>query len=148
LAEELTKTEASAELPAQLQGVAASRLFRALVFVAAYLVPGAGHLLVRCYWRSLIFFSLLVGSFFFGLALHAKLFWPASLQIDFISLLGFLAQVGSGLCYLLTKAFGFGLDPQPASPTYEYGNTFTMLAGLLNYLVALDAFDIAAGRKR
>jgi uncharacterized protein DUF6677 len=31
--------------------------------------------------------------------------------------------------------------------TYEYGNTFVIVAGLLNMLVALDAFDIAKGRK-
>ena len=31
--------------------------------------------------------------------------------------------------------------------TYEYGNTFLLVAGLLNYLATLDAFDIAAGRK-
>jgi hypothetical protein len=43
---------------------------------------------------------------------------------------------------------GFGLTPEPWSPTYEYGNTFMFLAGLLNYLVMHDAFDIGAGRKR
>ena len=31
--------------------------------------------------------------------------------------------------------------------SYEYGNTFLMTAGLLNFLVILDAFDIAMGRK-
>ena len=31
--------------------------------------------------------------------------------------------------------------------TYEYGNTFLMTTGLLNFLVILDAFDIAIGRK-
>jgi len=31
--------------------------------------------------------------------------------------------------------------------TYEYRNTFLLVAGLLNYLAALDAFDIAARRK-
>ncbi len=31
--------------------------------------------------------------------------------------------------------------------SYEYGNTFLMTAGLLNFLVILDAYDIAAGRK-
>jgi len=31
--------------------------------------------------------------------------------------------------------------------TYEYGNTFVIVAGLLNMLVVLDAFDIAKGRK-
>jgi hypothetical protein len=33
------------------------------------------------------------------------------------------------------------------SATYEYGNTFMIVAGLLNFLVMLDAFDIGMGRK-
>ena len=31
--------------------------------------------------------------------------------------------------------------------TYEFGNTFLIVAGLLNMLTVLDAFDIAQGRK-
>jgi hypothetical protein len=31
--------------------------------------------------------------------------------------------------------------------TYEYGNTFLIVSGLLNVLVALDAFDKARGVK-
>jgi len=31
--------------------------------------------------------------------------------------------------------------------TYEYGNAFVIVAGLLNMLVVLDAFDIGMGRK-
>ena len=31
--------------------------------------------------------------------------------------------------------------------TYEYGNSFLIVAGLLNFLVMLDAFDVAMGRK-
>ena len=31
--------------------------------------------------------------------------------------------------------------------TYEYGNTFLIVAGLLNMLVVIDAFDISMGRK-
>jgi uncharacterized protein DUF6677 len=31
--------------------------------------------------------------------------------------------------------------------TFEYGNTFTAVAGLLNILVILDAYDTALGRK-
>ena len=33
------------------------------------------------------------------------------------------------------------------SVTYEYGNTFTAVAGLLNILVILDALDTARGHK-
>jgi hypothetical protein len=31
--------------------------------------------------------------------------------------------------------------------TYEYGNAFVIVAGLLNMLVVLDAYDVAQGRK-
>ena len=31
--------------------------------------------------------------------------------------------------------------------SYEYGNTFLIVAGLLNMLVVLDAYDVALGRK-
>ncbi len=30
--------------------------------------------------------------------------------------------------------------------TYEYGNTFLIVAGLLNMLVVIDAYDVALGR--
>ena len=41
---------------------------------------------------------------------------------------------------------GFGTGDVTAI-TWEYGNTFTIVAGLLNMLVVLDAFDITQGRK-
>ena len=31
--------------------------------------------------------------------------------------------------------------------TYEYGNAFLIVAGLLNLLVVIDAYDVAHGRK-
>ena len=77
---------------------------------------------------------------------------PGSLfHYDLITVLWSFAQVGSGLCYVASFVMGIGMTPiqqAAASPTFEYGNTFMFLAGLLNYLVVHDAFDIAAGRKR
>ena len=32
-------------------------------------------------------------------------------------------------------------------PSYDYGTTYLWVCGLLNYLIILDAFDIAQGRK-
>jgi hypothetical protein len=61
-----------------------------------------------------------------------------------------IANLGSGLLYLASWVLGIGFtdDPtQAARATYEYGNTFLLIAGLLNYLSMLDAFDISAGRK-
>ena len=33
------------------------------------------------------------------------------------------------------------------APTYEYGNAYLIVAGLLNMLVVVDAYDVALGRK-
>jgi len=134
-------------------GAAASAPFRLAAVVAAWLVPGAGHLILGRYWRGLLFLVLITGSFLFGLSLHGRVYWPAAdstsmFRVDLISVLWSFAQFGAGSCYLLAQALGLGLIPQPEAPTYEYGNTFMFLAGLLNYLLIMDAFDIAAGRKR
>ena len=127
---------------------------RAAAVVAAWLVPGAGHLSLGRYGRAALFFVTITGAFVLGLSLNGRLFWPtvaeppSTFHFDLITLLWFFAQIGSGLCYLVSYAFGFGTRPTPEAATFEYGNTFMFLAGLLNYLVVHDAFDIAAGRKR
>jgi hypothetical protein len=127
---------------------------RALAVVAAWLVPGAGHLVLGRFGRALLFFITIVGAFALGLALHGRLFWPVPNDtqtfpyFDLITVLWCFAQVGSGLCYIVSYALGLGTNPTPEAATFEYGNTFMFLAGLLNYLVMHDAFDIGAGRKR
>jgi len=57
-----------------------------------------------------------------------------------------VADLGIGLLYPVTTASGLGAG-RVVAVTYEYGNTFILVAGLLNMLVVLDAFDIAQGRK-
>jgi Family of unknown function (DUF6677) len=126
---------------------------RAISLVASWLIPGAGHMLLGRFGRGLLFFALIVGAFAFGLSLHGRLFWPtvaegSMLHYDLITVLWFAAQIGSGGCYLLSYTWGLGTDPHPLPATSDYGNTFMLLAGLLNYLIIYDAFDIGAGRKR
>jgi hypothetical protein len=127
---------------------------RTLAVIAAWLIPGAGHLVLGRLGRALIFFVTIVGAFALGLALNGRLFWPTPSEtpsyfhFDLITVLWFFAQIGAGLCYIVSYALGIGTHPMPEAATYEYGNTFMFLAGLLNYLVMHDAFDIGAGRKR
>ena len=127
---------------------------RTLAVVASMFVPGAGHLVLGKYGRGVLFFATITGAFIIGLSLHARLFYPMpsatehSSAPDFVGVLWFFAQIGSGLCYVVSYLLGIGAVAQPSAATYEYGNTFTCLAGLLNYLVMHDAFDIGAGRKR
>ena len=48
--------------------------------------------------------------------------------------------------YIVARAMGYGAG-NVIAVTYEYGNTFLIVAGLLNTLVVIDAFDISMGRK-
>lgn len=116
-----------------------------LAFVAALVFPGVGHLVVRRWKRALIVAVTLVGAFALGIALHGKLaiFDPANrLSIFFV-----FADAGSGLLYLGCKLANIGFEAQAKNPSYEYGTSLLHLVGLLNYLVALDAYDVAVGRK-
>jgi hypothetical protein len=109
----------------------------------AWLVPGGGHL-----WlgrrKGLIFLVVLPVMFAFGLWLQGRLF-PFAPTEPLVTLAA-LADVGIGLPNLIARALGFG-DGDVTAITWEYGNTFTIVAGLLNMLVVLDAVDVAKGRK-
>jgi TM2 domain-containing membrane protein YozV len=57
-------------------------------------------------------------------------------------------NLGSGLVYVVSMWLGVAVEDQARLETAEYGNIFLMVAGLVNYLLALDAFDLKVGRKR
>lgn len=116
----------------------------ALVCVLAWLIPGAGHLFQGRRAKGLVFLLALPLMFGIGLALQGRLF-PLELS-DPLVFLGAIADRGIGAPFLLARFMGAGAGLVTAS-SYEYGNTFLMTAGLLNFLVILDAFDIAVGRK-
>ena len=64
-----------------------------------------------------------------------------------LTILAFFSDIGNGLLYILSKVLGFGMGELKRS-TFEFGTAYLAGAGLLNYLIALDAFDIAAGKKK
>ena len=68
-------------------------------------------------------------------------------QFHPLLLLGFLGNLGSGAFYLLVKLLGYGQGSINAA-TFHYGTTYLVTAGLLNYLIALHAFDLAKGKKK
>jgi hypothetical protein len=92
----------------------------------------------------MVFFVVLVAMFLIGGGLGGRLF-PFHLAEPLVFLMA-LAEWGVGLPRLLAALAGYGQGVVVA-PTYEYGNTFFIGAGLLNALVVLDAFDLATGRK-
>ena len=116
----------------------------ALVCIAAWLVPGAGHLLQRRTQKGIVFLIVLPLMFALGLMLNGRLF-PLEVSHPLV-FLGAIANRGVGVPYVIAKMLDLGTGLVTAV-TYEYGNTFLMTAGLLNFLVILDAYDIAVGRK-
>lgn len=115
-----------------------------LICAAAWLLPGAGHLWQGRTQKGLVFLIALPLMFATGLWLDGRLF-PFQLAEPLVALAAF-ADIGIGVPYLIAKASGLGAGTVVAL-TYEYGNAFLIVSGLLNMLVALDAFDIALGRK-
>ncbi len=114
------------------------------VAVSAWLVPGLGHLMLGRTRRALTFFLIVTGLFVLGLTLRGELF-PLETSEPLTFLAG-LAEIGTGLPFFAAKLLGFGAG-EVTAVTYEYGYTFCIVAGLLNMLIMLDAYDIAVGRK-
>ena len=119
--------------------------------LAAWFLPGSGHLLQKKWGRAALMGGVIWLSFFIGLAMGGHMFDLETGQGSSVLLQvpPMIANLGSGILYIVCWLLGYGFadDPvQAARATYEYGNTFLLIAGLLNYLTMLDAFDIAAGR--
>jgi hypothetical protein len=114
-----------------------------LLCALAWAVPGAAHLFLGRR-KGLVFLVILPAMFAFGLALQGRIF-PIDLSQPLVALAA-LADIGVGVTYVVARALGYGAG-NVIAVTYEYGNTFLIVAGLLNTLVVIDAYDIAMGRK-
>jgi hypothetical protein len=118
-----------------------------LLCVAAWAIPGAGHLWLGRRQKGLILLVALPLMFAIGLAIHGRLLLPIPFDAsDPLVCLAALADLGIGAAYFVASALGYGAGDVRAV-TYEYGNTFLIVAGLLNLLVVIDAYDTAVGRK-
>jgi len=115
-----------------------------LVYLIGWLVPGGGHLWLGRTTKGIVFLVALPAMFVIGLALEGRLF-PFAPSEPLVALAA-VADVASGLPYLIANTLGFGVG-RAVALTYDYGNAFLITAGLLNALVIVDAHDVALGRK-
>ena len=111
----------------------------------AVLVPGLGHMVVGQTRKAGVFFVVLMTMFAIGLAFGGG-FLPFATDEPLV-FLGAAAQWVVLLPRLLAGFAGLGQGAVTAV-TYDYGNTFLIVAGLLNTVITLDVFDLATGRKR
>ncbi len=130
--------------PSKPGGLAAEPQSPVLACAVAWLVPGAGHFLMGEGRKALVLFGILASMYTIGLLLGGRLF-PFQLSEPLV-FLSALAEWTMGLPRLTALVGSFGQGDVVAA-TYEYGNTFLIVGGLLNALVVLDAYDIATGRK-
>jgi hypothetical protein len=116
----------------------------AMVLLAGWLVPGAGHLMLGKWVRALLIFVSILGMYLIGLGLAGKVYTPNA--GDMLDMLGFVGQLGMGLLYLLARIFGWGAT-SIVNTLADYGTKFLVVAGLLNVIAAIDAHSLANGRK-
>jgi hypothetical protein len=119
-------------------------LLLSLVCLAAWLIPGAGHLWQGRWQKGVVLVVTVPLMFAIGLLLDGRLF-PFELAQPLVALAA-LASLANGLPYVAAVVMNLGEGVVTAA-TYEYGNTFVIVSGLLNMLIVIDAFDIALGRK-
>jgi hypothetical protein len=109
-----------------------------------WLIPGAGHVLVKRPIRGLLLFLSITSMFMLGVAMQGKLYTPNAGEI--LNILGFIGDLGAGLLYVVARALDFGHNPVQIA-TADYGTKFAVVAGLLNFIAAIDAHNIGIGRK-
>ncbi len=112
--------------------------------VAGWLVPGLGHVLVRRWARAAVYFLCVGLLAIAGLALRGNIF--SAHGNDAFDVLGFLADLGAGVFYFVARLIQNG-GPDVSHAAGDYGTRLFATAGVLNLLCALDAHEIARGRK-
>jgi hypothetical protein len=111
---------------------------------AAWLLPGAGHYMLRRRGRALVLFLAIIAMFVLGLAMKGQFF--STTTPSWLETLGYYGELCVGLPMFVARFFGYsGGDPFFVSA--DFGTAFLVSAGMLNVLTILDAYDIALGRK-
>lgn len=109
-----------------------------------WIIPGAGHLALKRPVRALLIFVCVTAMFVLGVLMQGKVYAPNT--GDILDMLGFLGDLGAGALYLVTKTMGWGHSAIELA-TADYGTKFIIVAGLLNIISAVDAHQIALGKK-
>jgi hypothetical protein len=143
----VAETRTGASTPASSMGApAAPRAVRRNpipFMIAAWLVPGLGHLLLGRRRLAAAFLVLVGACLATGLVLDGEL-WAFGSGSP-LNTLAALAETGLGLGWAALKLTGYRGDNTAAG--YEYGTAFLLTSALMNLLLVLDAFDLATGRK-
>ena len=115
-----------------------------LALVVGWFIPGLGHIIQKKYARGFVFLASILAMTGLGLMMGGRIY-PFQTENP-LTILAFFADIGNGAVYLLSRVLPVGVG-ELKRMTFEFGTAYIAGAGLLNYLIALDAFDIALGKK-
>ena len=118
-----------------------------LIGFISWLFPGVGHALQGKVVRGALGGATILLMFVLGILIGGHIYGLRETNEGLLASLFGLCDLGSGALYLFAKIAGLAVNERPEQATAEYGSVFLMVAGLLNLILALDAFDIRAGRK-
>jgi len=111
-----------------------------LIVLAAWAVPGLGHLLLGRRAKAAWFGLLILGTFGLGLLLGEGASVSSARYPWYMC-----GQVGAGLVALLVDGT-LGKAPQLGTiDRLELGLVFTTVAGILNFVAMVDAYELARG---
>jgi hypothetical protein len=118
------------------------------VAVSAWAVPGLGHLLLGRWGRALVFLVSVAGLALTGFAMRGNVFHlqPGGFRSDPFNFLGSLADVGMGGLYFISQWFEKA-GPDVSRAAGDYGTRVIATAGIINFLAAIDAYEIASHKK-
>lgn len=116
----------------------------ALILIAGWLIPGAGHFLLKKWIRGSLILISILAMFFIGIALKGKVYGPNTAEL--LDMLNFAGDLGNGLLYVAARIFDLGQAAEQIAIA-DYGTKFIVVAGLLNIISAVDAHSLATGRK-
>ena len=146
----MTETHLNQEMPGNaveptpVEAPAKRHYIAPFVALAAWIVPGMGHLLLGRWGRALTFFLVVSALAVSGFLAKGQVFPPHS--DDPFGTLGFLADACSGVFFVLAHFFE-KTGPDVSRAAGDYGTRFVAAAGIVNLLSVLDAYRIATGSK-
>ncbi len=139
----------SEELTEQIAAPRAVPMSRTIAAtVATFIAPGLGHLILGKVIRGAVIGGVIILMFALGFVMEGHLYKPD--PNEWLTWFFSFLDAGMGLPYLVCVLADWGVQITPeqaAKVTFEYGNTFLCVAGALNMLAAMDAYDIGVGRK-
>jgi hypothetical protein len=121
-------------------------------FFLGWLMPGLGHIYIGNRWKATVFFVAIMASAVAGLTMGR--FHNVYYAHDHYQ---FYAEIGNGLFTIVGSAVMAALHAAPVETTapasmlagtLPIADLYLMLAGLLNFIIAANAFDAAAAGRR